>query len=317
MYNLLEFYQNDMNREKWEDLCNEIYKLKYQDIGYHYVPSRHEGDCGIEGYTDSGIVYQCYYPDKDYSPNELYEKYRKKMTTDLAKLIEYEKKLYSIGVTNIKEWHFIIPSYIDKRILAHKTAKTKELLDAKSEGKISIIDDNFKILIKDTNDFKEELCILTLGTKKYKVTLPVIALSEIDWQECPTEMTGNIKRKIAKLLNIKEGITDVEGYNRLVQIYIEFYMKGIKTLNIIEKNSPALYERVISLENTCRADVEIKCLMNNDKSINRVILQDILSEFGNKIKDECGIWLREDGIGALKQEIVAKWLADCPLDFVE
>ena len=63
----------DFNGALWEDFCQLCFKLKYDAEGYQEMPAW-QGDYGIEGFTRTGIVFQCYCPDMEYSPDDLYEK---------------------------------------------------------------------------------------------------------------------------------------------------------------------------------------------------------------------------------------------------
>lgn len=90
---ILDFLKDTLDGKSWEKLCDGCYRDRFQNENYTKVPSNYEGDAGIEGFTHSGIVYQCYCPEKDYTDNELYNALRKKVTTDIAKLtnIKYAK----------------------------------------------------------------------------------------------------------------------------------------------------------------------------------------------------------------------------------
>lgn len=51
----------------WEDFCQICLKLKFESEGYQELPAW-QGDMGIEGFTRTGKVFQCYCPDDDYDP---------------------------------------------------------------------------------------------------------------------------------------------------------------------------------------------------------------------------------------------------------
>ena len=305
------YSEQEMDSDKWEKLIDKLYRIKYKDEGYQYIPARDDGDCGIEGYTETGIVYQCYFPIGDYSPKDLYEKLRDKMTTDLGKLEKYTEKLKKLGILNIKEWHFVIPKYEDRRILEHANTKEKEYIKLKKQGKLPIIDDNFKIYIKILDDFLTEITTLIKSSNEYKFLLPEI--TQIDFSTCESEKKNNISKKIKTLRNN----IDDEKTTKLINTYIEYYLKGIEMLNEIRQHSPELYEEVINTENAYRINMEIKCNSNIDKSMNQKIFGDILENFEKKLTEQLGNVLSYRDIGELKQEIIGKWLADCPLDFVE
>lgn len=303
------YEDKELNPEKWEELIDQIYRIKYKDEGYQYIPARNGGDCGIEGYTETGKVYQCYFPEGEYSPNDLYEKLRDKLTTDIGKIQKNQDKLLKLGINNITEWHLVIPKYEDKRILEHAYTKEKEILKLKSEGKLLIIDDNFKIYIKELKDFTVEMNTLIKVNKEYKYLLPKI--EEIDFSLCDSEKKANISRKIKTLRNN----IDDEKTQRTINIFIEFYLKGIEMLNEIREHSLELYEEILKIENTYRTNMELKCNINTDNAMNQKLFKDILDDFEEKLKEELGQLLSYSDIGELKQEMIGKWLADCPLDF--
>ena len=57
---ILDFFdKNALSAEEWEELCDACYAIRYKEI-WHKVPSDYLGDAGIEGYVETGIVYQCY-----------------------------------------------------------------------------------------------------------------------------------------------------------------------------------------------------------------------------------------------------------------
>lgn len=304
------YSEQEMDPDKWENLIDKLYRIKYKDEGYQYIPARDDGDCGIEGYTETGIVYQCYFPVGDYSPKDLYEKLRDKMTKDLEKMERYSDKLKKLGIVNIREWHFVIPKYEDRKILEHANTKETEYLKLKKEGKLPIIDDNFKIYIKLLEDFLPEINTLIKTSDDYKFLLPQI--TQIDFSTCDSEKKNNISRKIKTL---RKNIDD-EKTTKLINTYIEYYLRGIEVLNEIRQHSPELYEEVIKIENTYRINMEIKCDSNIDNSMNQKIFSDILEDFEKKLTEQLGSVLSYRDIGELKQEIIGKWLAECPLDFV-
>ena len=90
----LSFLDDKMDGKKWEEICDECYRVRYQGDGYQKVPATTEGDAGIEGFTNS-LVYQCYYPEGEYNDKQWYEKLREKLTRDIDKFVdkEYSKKL--------------------------------------------------------------------------------------------------------------------------------------------------------------------------------------------------------------------------------
>ena len=57
------FLKDYMNGNNWEDLCVKCYRIRYQNDNYTAIPATNGGDAGIEGFTNKGIVHQCYCPE--------------------------------------------------------------------------------------------------------------------------------------------------------------------------------------------------------------------------------------------------------------
>lgn len=64
---ILDFFDSKLDGDSWEELCQSCYRIRYQDVHYTEVPATYKGDAGIEGFTQTGIVIQCYYPEGTYS----------------------------------------------------------------------------------------------------------------------------------------------------------------------------------------------------------------------------------------------------------
>jgi len=93
------------------------------------------------GFTQNGIVNQCYCPERNYSDDGLYETQRDKMTED----------------------------YADSRILKHVATKKEEVLKQKAEAleQYDYIDENFVIVIQQKLiTLKESVIDLLLGLRR-------------------------------------------------------------------------------------------------------------------------------------------------------
>lgn len=106
------------NGDSWENFCQLCFKTKYVSEGYQAMPADVRGDLGIEGFTRTGKVFQCYCPDTNTSHIKLYEDQRDKITTDLNKLSKNKNVLPNyLGETIIKEWIFVTPEYSNKDLV--------------------------------------------------------------------------------------------------------------------------------------------------------------------------------------------------------
>jgi hypothetical protein len=314
MSRILNYIDGYKDGDSWEKLCVDCYRIRYQDDHYQEIPAAHGGDAGIEGFTKSGIVHQCYCPERDYSDSELYNHLRDKMTTDIDKLLKNGKRLVELGVPPITEWHFDTPEYKDSRILAHAATKQKEVAAAKTANpdKYAHIADGFQIVIKVAEDFAPEISRIVRGSL-IDMKLNIAVEHTDNWEECDSEKVENIRRKVKAVIHIDDDSD--KNLNKVVDLYIGCYISGIEIMNRFRVNFPEIYGDVFKLEQSFKQDVSLKTLMNTDHTMNNMVFTDILNDFQNKLESEfAGIFIAAS-IGELKQDMVAGWLADCSMEF--
>lgn len=301
--------------DSWEELCVQCYRLRYQAHHYQAIPSVHDGDAGIEGFTNSGVVHQCYFPERKYSDQEHYEHLRKKLTNDINKLLNNGARLRMLGVPIIREWHFNIPEYRDTRILTHAVNKSIEVLEAKKRDPKALehISEDFTIIIKVADDFRPEISriVRTTITDK-KIDLSIKHTSTPDWNKCDSEKVKNIRGKIGAVMNTGE---DDESLNKLAQVFIESYISGLDILSSLQINFPEIYDDLLRLESAYKNEVRIRTLLNTNRSMNQNVFNSILEAFQQKLEKDFSHSLTQAAISELKLDLVASWLADCSMDF--
>lgn len=313
---ILDFIRDNLNGDTWEMWCDSCYRDRYQNEHLIKVPADHKGDAGIEGFTLSGIVYQCYCPEKDYTVNELYIHLRDKATTDIGKLINKDNaiRLKKLGIPPIKEWHFVIPEYPDKRIVEHLEEKRKEVLSIiqKDPSLYSYIDPCIRFIPKTAEDFKVEFVRLIRNPLiDLKINSAVKSIKPIEWTQCPAEKINNIKRKLSAIMKTND---DDEDFRYMVCFWAEAYLQGIEIMNKLQESCGTLYEDLFALEQQHKKDVAAKSRMNPDHSLNNALFQEILSQFESSIRNQFKCF-SEDVVLELRRDLVSGWLADCSLQF--
>ena len=313
----MRFIEGYMNGNAWEQLCIQCYKLRYQAVHYTEIPAAQGGDGGIEGFTTSGIVNQCYCPERAYSDDDLYKHQRDKMTVDIKKLLllDYAKRLKSMGVPTITEWHFVIPEYKDNRILIHAETKRTEVLQVKANkpNDYYYISDDFRIVIVDAKEFTAEIVrIIRTGLTDVKINLAIQHTGTPDWSKCDSEKVANIRRKICAVMHVED--TD-DRLNLVVGLYVDYYVSGLEIMNSLRVDFPIVYEELFKLEQSYKNEVKLKTLMNADHKMNQSIFDAILNEFQSKLEKDFSRDLTQASVGELKQDLVASWLADCSMEF--
>lgn len=315
---VLHFIEGYMNGNAWEQLCVMCYRMRYQDDHYTPISAAQGGDGGIEGFTQGGIVHQCYCPEKDYSDEENYNHLRDKMTRDIGKLLKpsYIKKLGEWGVPQIVEWHFVIPKQNDSRIVKHAETKRQEVLDAKKANPTTHmhISDDFKVIIKCADDFLLEISRIVLAPyKDYLLNLAIRHTVKLDYTQCGSEKVKNIQRKIKAIKNTDNDYDEDVVF--LVNHYIDSYLSGLAILSKLRLSFPEIYKSLIELEQSCKKDVSVKTRTISDRSENSKLFSKLLDDFEDRLKEQFSTTIDLASIGELKQDLVASWLADCSMEF--
>ena len=312
---ILDFIRDNLNGDTWEKWCDDCYRDRFQADHYTKIPASYLGDAGIEGYTTKGVANQCYCPERHYDDNELYIHLRDKVTTDIGKLIHRSnaKRLSDLGVHIIKEWHFVIPEYRDKRILEHLETKRLEVLAAKSSDPttFSYIHDDIVLVVKTAEDFKVELVKLIRNPLvDIKLNAAVKIIKGVDWKLCDADKIGNIKRKLKAIM----GPDEDDEFQDMLKFWAEAYLKGIEIMNALYASCGTIYEELYELEQQYKNDVSFRSKMNTDRSLNYSLFNEILDEFEKALAKEFPCFSRPT-VMEFKRDLVSGWLADCSLQF--
>lgn len=300
-------------REKWEKFCQCCLKIRYRDDGYQSVPSAYGGDLGIEGFTRSGLVFQCYCPDEDYEFEKLFEHHRDKITKDLKKLITYETQITKLlnGI-KIKKWIYLTPIYRNRKILDHCNNKANEF-----RGKLrKHLHKEFDVLIYDIDYFIEEIpIVLKLSDKKIDIKVDNILEREMEKLKNESEKVQNLSRKIKATYPPPHTKVILEKISVMINKRIMEYLKGKKILNKMENVFQDLYEKFLRTIDSYESDIEDKCsyLVEDNKSLFDEIKIDLETLLNKEFGEILGYTVIQD----LKRQIIADWLMRCPLDFLE
>lgn len=290
--------------DDWQNYCRQLLNRRY-GVSYQPVPDRDQGDFGIEGFTSSGEVFQCYAPEDPRSQEELYKKQRNKITADLRKL---ERNLDEIGKLTapylIAYWVLLVPRCDTKRIIQHGAVKATELRGKGLDG----IHDGFQVRVLTDEDFGlEKQQLEVAGVALLPQPLPdVTEESAQAWSAKSPDAVARLNEKIANL----PSITSNQRQRQLSMDLIKYHLRGAGLGEQIRSAQPQMWEfinrtrnqreRLLSLERAAATPGE------------RLTLTEEVKEFQSRL--ESGPWRFDRGLAEdLTWGIVADWLIRCPL----
>ena len=300
----------NFNGDSWEDFCQLCFKLKYESDGYQEMPAW-QGDLGIEDFTRSGILFQCYCPDTEYNPDKLYVVQRDKITTDLGKLITYEKELKAY-LKNIKvtKWIFVTPEYKKKDLVKHCQEKAEEYRKITS----TILDLKFDVLVHDIEFYSEQIPIfLNFREKKLDID-PKEKKSEsdiADWKSKSISLVDNaIKKHKQRIPETAKNID--EKVNSLTQKSVSDFLNGDDMIRKWAEKYQDQYEKFQKVVDQFEKRVEEKCAVADGNS--NILYNEIETELRDKIKASFN-FLDETMIDRLTSRVMADWILRCPISF--
>jgi len=293
--------------DSWENFCHTCLTLKFEAEGYQKLPAW-QGDLGIESYTRSGKVFQCYCPDDEYDPKTLYEKQRDKVTRDLEKLEKNQKelKLY-LGEQKITEWIFLTPMFKNKEIVKHCKVKASEY----QKKKIDILSPDFDVLVFDTDYFIEQIRkVKGSQSDKLEIIVDRDENLEIDWQNANSDL---VEHALSKNYKRVSDDPNKEKTRKLTNNTIGNYMEGQQILKKWKELVPCDYEKFLRIVGVYEETVEDMCITNSDNNNNQ-----LFDRIKKELKDKLGVNFKnyEDlTLEKLTKGVLADWILRCPINF--
>lgn len=295
----------------WEEFSQACLKLKYEKDGYQELPAW-QGDMGIEGYTRTGVVFQCYCPDEEYDSSVLYEKQRGKVTTDLKKLKSREKDLKAyLGDIKIEKWYFLTPIIKNKELIKHCKTKAEEY----KQENLDILSDNFDVLAYDVDFFLEQIPLLFPNPNSKKLEIQNEDIIEkddiVEWKDQSINLVEHAIRKHS--LRLPAEVKNKESkVNTLTDNSIKDFLDGDFIIQKWAEMYQSDYEKFQRIIGLFEKEVEEKCMVN--KLDNNALYDNIKSELKTKLKQNF-TYLDDLTIDKLANRVMADWILRCPIDF--
>lgn len=300
----------DFDGNSWETFCQQCFRLKYETEGYQYMPAIN-GDYGIEGFTRTGLVFQCYCPDNNTDSNTLYEAQRDKITADLKKLETYETHLKSYIRENlIKRWILVTPEYRKKDLVRHCRIKAEEY----KKLNLSILDPEFDVLIHDLDNFTKEIpSVLNYFSRGIDFAPENLDdKRQMQWENTSISLVENANRKNRLLLGSQTTAGLEQKTDKLTNITIKDKLDGDSIVNSWQTYYPEDYEKFLRVVDIIEREVTATCLIPTDnnweryKEFKAIVYKELKETFSN---------LSETMLLSLTSKVIADWILNCPIDF--
>ena len=292
--------------DEWQAFALQLVQLRHGAQNVQIVPDVVKGDAGLEFFTTSGCVYQCYAPQEVSDVKKASSAMKAKAARDLPKLEKNKDKLKAIlaGLT-IERWILLCPFLDDKDVIADVR---KRGIALKAAG-LSVLAGNFEALVHSQDDFASELehlRKLSLGP-----SLSVDAPSADDVSTAGSTLMGlRIDEKLQRAFGV------AASSSRIAQrrdAYVRAHLYRENALDQLRQNHPALWERSIQ---SLDAEEQRLVAVGGTTTLPAAQLQESMSRLEESLTKDLPT-LPNAVVTQIAIGTVSDWLIRCPLDFPE
>lgn len=233
-------FKRNLDSKSWEKYCFDILIHHFGWENVTPVPDEDRGDLGIEFFTSCGTIFQCYFPNFDYSMSEYKKHVQKKIRTDLSKLKENEKDISKyLDGTRIKRWVLLIPQNRSRELIPYCIKKARETL---SKG-VGYLDPSFEAKICTDETWPSAAQYARTVFPK-EVHLESTEISDLDvktFSEVNSKFLDNIDGKM------KHAFAD--NYQDRIDTVIREYLKTEQLLDKYRDGFPNIHDEIIKSTN--------------------------------------------------------------------
>lgn len=291
----------------WEQYFKSIIRLHYKPANCCDLPDSQNGDFGIECYTLSGHVFQCYLPEQSSDVEKLVKAQRKKINTDILKFTtKYKADLELLfGETKISRWILATPYSKSAKLTQYCTQKSLRV----RELKLPYVADDFQILVQTDSDYITERAVLR--RTNYQLNLD-LSNSTVDHAvSFINEHVDFLDKLNLKLPKIDPSASVQETYRHfLIQKYLDYQ----NLIDELKQNWVDIYEIVykcIQQRETNLVGLSMLTSSSAQPADKMLKQMEVLKE---NIEKEIPT-LKESDLEKINWGVISDWLIRCPLDF--
>jgi hypothetical protein len=290
--------------DAFEQRCFGLLRRKYAPEDLVFMPAEMGGDCGIEGYSADGIVYQCYADQDSANLRHRTDKQKRKLYNDTEKLKKNKERLVeSLGGMIVKYYIFFVPQFHAVELVQY-AQKRAEVVRGYN---LPFIHEDFVIRVKTPGDYPAELAA-AIRDDSVKVLIPEIEIEDLQLRaferEKPT-LIETLEGKIKALTDAGWSVDEVELRDSLVRAFLEKEQMMAKL-----RDWPTTWEAIESRRKHRQSRLEIENALDSTPGNERVL--NLIRDYGGDLAKNVG-GVTDTDAQRLSTGQVGEWLLRCPL----
>ncbi|QXN61235.1 hypothetical protein [Serratia fonticola] len=291
----------------WESYFKSIIWLHYKPANCCDLPDSHGGDFGLECYTLTGHVFQCYLPEQSSDIDKLYKAQLKKIYTDIQKFTKKNvKELCELfGTLKISRWILATPYNKSAKLSQYCTTKS---LQVRKLG-LSYVADDFQIVVQTEKNYVQETFILRKDS--YQLSLELDDTTVEGAMEFISDNGTFLEKLNLKLPKIHDTASRQDQIRHfLIQKFLDYQ----NLLDTLEKNWVDIYEIVYRcIQQRENNLVGMFMLAPSNAQPSRIMTEQIAA-LKMCIEEEVPTFKQAD-LEKITWGVISDWLIRCPLDF--
>lgn len=281
---------------EWQDFCVQLLRLRYLGHELHEVPDRHQGDLGIEAFTQDGCAFQCYAAEEPLAVEDLYGKQRDKLTKDLSKLRDNSGRFVELlGEVVLDRYVFMVPRHDSRKLVAHAQAKALEVIS----WDLPFIADSFFITVETADSYERERQLLA--------SVPLADL-------LPSESTEPPDRSL--LADAREKLTSAgmagATLDRVLEALEQQYVAGENSLQALRDRYPTHWKAIANVRSAKESRLVLQ--YPPESSVPSSLMSSIAGDLSEEIQ-QVAPPIGKSVADLIAWASVADWTMRCPLRF--
>lgn len=288
----------------WQNLCVRVLHEHHPGSELVEVPDDDRGDAGLEAFSLSGCVYQCYAPEGEPLSTQLrYQKQRNKMSADVGKFITNAHKITKLLPPDllVSRWVLLVPYINSRQLVEHSARKTSAIRAAE----LPYTSPDITVVALTLEAF-ERARVAVISRQLAKLDLP--PLESIDYSHIDDELIARMTSKLA----MTEQYADVNKRKKLLNRLLSSHTAGTAHRDHVRDHYAELGDqlevRLSDLEDRLAVQYAL------DEQVPDRRLRTVLRDTETTVNEVLNTHSPDSRVIAEGQ--VADWLMRCPLDFI-
>lgn len=175
------------------------------------------------------------------------------------------------------------------------------------------LNENIDIVILNGIDLKNQISNYFMSDKVLEINTPQSYYSKEQINKFLVEKSDWIDNLHYKLKSVIISHVDEDKIREMIRIYVEEYICGDYIYNVIKKNHPMHYDKLMVTEGICIRKLNKRNIEAEEKD--KILFQNVVKDISSVLHSQFENKITESMKDSLIERIINGWLLDCTMRF--